>query len=93
MSFILSKSTFWDKFKQQLNERQVKIIERMMRAGKKGFEGGMSAKKYMTLTGVSKATATRDLQHLLAIDAFKQVGSGRSVRYDLNFPSPASGKV
>lgn len=55
-----------------------------MQAGIKGFKGGMSAKKYMAITGVSKATATRDLQHLFAIKAFRQIGSGRSVRYELN---------
>jgi Fic family protein len=49
------------------------------------FEDGMSAKKYISITGTSKATATRDLQHLLLINAFKQIGSGRSVRYELNF--------
>ncbi len=41
----------------------------------------------MTITNTSKATATRDLQHLVAIKAFKQTGSGRSVRYELNFTS------
>jgi Fic family protein len=44
----------------------------------------MSAKKYMSITGTSKATATRDLQHLFAINTLKQIGSGRSVRYELN---------
>jgi Fic family protein len=56
-----------------------------LHAGIKGFEGGMSAKKYMAIANTSKATATRDLQHLLAIGAFKQHGSGRSVRYEINF--------
>lgn len=83
VSFILSTSIFWDKFKDLLNPRQIKAIKRMMQAGTKGFEGGMSAKKYMVITDTSKATATRDLQQLLAIGAFKQIGSGRSVRYDL----------
>lgn len=38
----------------------------------------------MKLTGTSKATATRDLQQLLALQAFTQIGSGRNVQYDLN---------
>ncbi len=83
ISYILKKSRFFDKYKDMLNERQLKVVQRMMRAGVKGFEGGMSAKKYMKITGTSKATATRDLQHLLAIEAFIQIGSGRSVRYEL----------
>jgi Fic family protein len=84
INFILKKSAFFDAFKDKLNERQLKAIQRMMQAGVKGFEGGMSAKKYMAITDTSKATATRDLQHLLAIKALKQIGSGRSVRYELN---------
>lgn len=84
INFILKKSAFFDNFKEVLNERQLKVVRRMMQAGTKGFEGGMSAKKYMVITDTSKATATRDLQHLLAIGAFKQMGSGRSVRYELN---------
>lgn len=84
IDFILKKTVFFDTFKNVLNERQLKVIKRMMQAGRKGFEGGMSAKKYMSITGTSKATATRDLQHLFAINAFRQIGSGRSVCYELN---------
>lgn len=84
INFILKKSVFFDTFKHAFNERQLKVVQRMMQAGTKGFEGGMSAKKYMSITDTSKATATRDLQHMHAIGAFKQIGSGRSVRYELN---------
>ena len=84
INFILTKSVFFDIFKDLLNDRQLKVVKRMMQAGVKGFAGGMSAKKYMTITDTSKATATRDLQHLVAIHAVKQIGSGRSVRYELN---------
>ncbi len=84
INFILKKSKFFDTFETVLNERQLKAIQRMLKVGVKGFEGGMSAKKYMVITDTSKATATRDLQHLVSINAFKQIGSGRSVRYELN---------
>jgi Fic family protein len=83
INFILRKSLFFDKYQNTLNDRQLKVINRMLRDGEK-FKGGMSAKKYMSIAGTSKATATRDLQNLLAIGAFKQTGSGRSVRYELN---------
>jgi Fic family protein len=56
----------------------------MMQEGIRGFEGVMSAKKYIAITDISKATATRDLQELLAMQALKQIGSGRSVRYEIN---------
>jgi Fic family protein len=84
ISFTLKKSMFFDRFKNSLNERQLKVVQRMIQAGTKGFEGGMSAKKYMKIATTSKATATRDLQSLFAIKALKQIGSGRSVRYELN---------
>jgi Fic family protein len=47
----------------------------------------MQARKYIAITGASKATATRDLKHLLDIGAFTLVDSagGRSTRYALNF--------
>lgn len=84
INFIIKKAHFFDKFKDVLNERQMRVIKRMLQAGIKGFEGGISAKKYMSITGTSKATATRDLQHMFAIKALKQIGSGRNVRYELN---------
>jgi Fic family protein len=83
INFTLKKARFFDKYKDNLNERQLKIIKRMLQEGAKGFEGGMSAKKYMSITDTSKATATRDLQELLALNILTQIGSGRSVRYEL----------
>ncbi len=85
INFILKKSLFFQAYENKLNERQMKVIKRMMQAGIKGYEGGMSAKKYMSITGISKATATRDLQHLLEINALRQCdGCGRNIRYELN---------
>jgi Fic family protein len=84
VDFILKKSKFFDRFKNSLNERQIKAVRRMLDAGPEGFEGGMNARKYVSLTKASKATATRDLQHLLELRAFIQEGGGRSTRYSLN---------
>jgi Fic family protein len=84
INFIIRKAKFFDTYKEKFNERQMKAVKKMMDAGIKGFEGGMSAKKYMAITDASKATATRDLQDLLEKNALQQIGSGRSVRYELN---------
>ena len=65
----------------------------MMQAGTKGYEGGMSAKKYMIITSVSKATATRDLQDLVEMQALIQIGEGRSVRYEVNLQNKNNNKV
>ncbi|MCB4234356.1 hypothetical protein LDL59_02420 [Kaistella anthropi] len=56
----------------------------MMEQGEEGFEGGMTAKKYISINKTSKATATRDLQQLAEMNAFIKVGAGRSVSYELN---------
>ena len=85
VEFILNKTKFFDRFKDQLNERHLKVIRRMLDAGASGFEGGMSQKKYVAITKTSTATATRDLKYLSDIGVLKQVGGGRSTRYDVNF--------
>lgn len=85
IDFALKKTKFFDRYQGTLNERQHKAIVRMMREGPNGFEGGMSAKKYMAITHTSKATATRDLQDLLEKGIFMtRGGGGRSTSYDLD---------
>ena len=56
----------------------------MLDAGPDGFEGGMNARKWISITHASKATATRDLQDLAEKGIFISVGGGRSTRYELN---------
>ena len=87
VDFTLRKARFFDRFQTQLNERPKKVINRMFEAGPNGFEGGMNARKYISITGTSKATATRDLQQLLEIGAFILEGNagGRSTGYKVNF--------
>lgn len=84
IDFTLKKTKFFDRFKDQLNERQLKGIKRMLEEGPKGFEGGMTANKYISLTKTSKATATRDLQQLSEMGALIVEGGGRSTHYVLN---------
>ena len=80
--FIIKKTQFYDDHGDQLNERQAKVIKRMMKSQR--FEGGMTAKKYMSITKVSKATATRDLQILFEQGILVRSGGGRSVSYQVN---------
>jgi Fic family protein len=81
--FVLRKAKFFQRFENELNERQLKIVRRMFEAGPDGFTGGMNARKYVALTGASKATATRDLLQLARIGALHPLGGGRSTRYVL----------
>jgi len=67
--------------KSQLNERQLKVFERMAQEGSKGFAGGMSAGKYQKIAHTSKATATRDLAEMVGLGVLIRLGEGAGVRY------------
>ena len=82
--YTLEKVKFLDRFKPQLNERQIKVITKMMEYGIEGFKGGMTAKKYVSITKTSKATATRDLQDMVEKQCLILKGAGRGVHYKLN---------
>lgn len=82
--FTLNKTKFMDKFKSEMNERQSKAVLKMFENGVSGFEGGMTAIKYVSITKTSRATATRDLQDLTEKNILTPRGEGRSRSYDLN---------
>jgi len=82
--FSLQKTVFFDIYGDVLNQRQLKAINKMFDAGYMGFEVGMTTKKYIGITRASKATSTRDLQHLSEIGALHSFGKGRNVHYFLN---------
>ncbi|MGB3774367.1 MAG: Fic family protein, partial [Leeuwenhoekiella sp.] len=83
VAFTLKKARFFDRYGKQLNERQLRAVQRMLEEGPQGFEGGMNARKYVGITKASKATATRDLQDLVGKGIFIPMGGGRSTRYEL----------
>lgn len=84
IEFALKKAKLFDRYKEKLNERQLKTVRKMLDTGIDGFEGGMTAKKYMSITKAAKATATRDLHELVEIGLFLPFGGGRSIHYILN---------
>lgn len=86
LDFTLQKTRFLDHFKDLLNDRETKAIQKMLETGPDGFEGGMTARKYMSITKTSKATATRDLRHLAEIKCLVASGGGRSTSYILSIP-------
>lgn len=83
VDFVLRKTRFFDQHRDQLNQRQLRVIQRMLEEGPDGFQGGMNARKYISLTKTSKATATRDLQALVALGIFIPKGGGRSAGYEM----------
>lgn len=80
----LEKARFWHAHQdKELSPRQRKMLNVLLDAGPGGFEGGMSTKKYESLTGASRATSSRDLTELEHKGLLLRVGSGRSTRYCL----------
>jgi Fic family protein len=87
IEYLVQKTKFWDKYREYaLNKRQIKVINKILDIGSENFEGGISTKKYISLTKVSKATAVRDISHLVDLGCIKQIegSSGRNVRYKLD---------
>ncbi len=84
VDFVFNKTRFYDSFSSQLNKRQSKMVSRIFKEGRKGFEGGISTKKYESITQCSNRTASRDLSDLLNKGIISKLpGRGRSVRYQL----------
>jgi Fic family protein len=84
VDFYVAKAKLYEKLRGQLNERQEKVLARMFREGINGFRGGLSAENYISITKTSRATATRDLQELVALGALTKTGELRHTRYYLN---------
>jgi Fic family protein len=83
IEFLIAKTAFLDRLRGRLNPRQEKALLRMLREGPKGFAGGLSAGNYMSITGASPATATRDLADLMEKQALTRTGEKRHARYHL----------
>ena len=64
-----------------INERQQKAMKKLLDAGPKGFEGGMTTRKHQRISQTSTPTAARDLIELERLGLLKKYGAGRSTRY------------
>ena len=83
----LDKARYWATHSaDQLNERQRKVLQKLLDAGDGGILGGLTAEKYCKITGTSKATATRDLADLLQKQALILRGVGKATKYYANVP-------
>jgi Fic family protein len=84
----LVRGRIWQEHKHlALNERQRRVLNRMLEAGPGGFEGGLTQRKYVGMTGAACATAWRDIDDLLGKGLLvKGAGADRSTYYDLAIP-------
>jgi Fic family protein len=88
--FLIEKTRLLDRLRGRINPRQEKALIRMMAEGPDGFEGGLSAHNYRTITDATSATATRDLAELVELGALVRVGERRYSRYHLSIATKAS---
>lgn len=93
IEFLIEKTKLLDRLGGGINGRQKKALVRMLEEGPAGFEGGMSAGKYGTITGASPATTTRDLADLVEKRALVREGERRHARYRLTIPLRAVAQV
>lgn len=88
----IQKKRFWEQDRaSDLSGRHRKVLQRLLDAGDGGFEGGLNAEKFIKMTGVSKATATRDLGDLVDRGLLRKLGEGKAVRYYVNVPGWSHG--
>ncbi|KRP55868.1 Fic family protein [Pseudomonas trivialis] len=83
---VLDKTRFWQRHHDTaLSAEQLKVLNRLLDAGEKGFEHGISAAQYQAVARVSKATATRHLADLLEKNCLVRLpGGGRNTRYQVS---------
>lgn len=68
-----------------LNDRQRKVIRKMLENFPDDFIGGLTNQKYVTMTKVSSETSKRDIKDLVVKKILVQnEGGGRSTSYQLN---------
>lgn len=80
----LDKNRFWGEVQvrfPQLSATERKALNKMYDVGPEGFASGISTEKYVNLTGVSRATAYRELTQLTEWALLTKTGNGRGTRY------------
>ena len=81
----LAKAKFWAAHAgKSVSKAQAKTLNSLLDAGPRGFEGGLTTRKYVSLAGVSRATAYRDLVSLVGAGMLASQGQGKRTRYFIN---------
>ena len=89
VGFVLAKTRFYEAYGDQLNERQARMVSRVFAEGLRGFEGGITTRKYEAITKCPNRTASRDLSDLVAKGILIPLpGGGRTTRYELTTVEP-----
>lgn len=83
VDFYIARTKLYQRLRGQFSARQEKAIARMFKEASTASRG-LSAENYISITKAPRATATRDLQHLVAKGALTRTGELRHTRYHLN---------
>jgi len=77
----LRKARFWERYaRQPLNERQIKVLNRVM----ENFQGKLTSSKWAKIAKCSQDSAGRDIKDLIGRGALrKDPGGGRSTSYSI----------
>ncbi len=91
ISKVMAKASFWKRYADvEINGRQRKVINLLLDAGSGGFEGGLTTRKYVSITKTSRVTAYREIADLLGKGLLRQnEGKGRNASYDIDWESSA----
>ncbi len=85
---VMSKTKFWDKVRHiTLNQRQLKVLSKLLEYDEGEFQGDLTSKKYVAMTKTSLATAKRDIQELLKHGCLYQIEGtqGRNIKYNIAY--------
>ncbi|PWE19549.1 DUF4172 domain-containing protein [Aliarcobacter skirrowii] len=87
LNYIVEKTKFWDEHREdELNVRQIKVLNRLLDIGSENFKGDLTKSKYVKIANTAETNASRDIADLLAKGCIKQVEgtTGRGTKYTIN---------
>jgi Fic family protein len=85
LEHVFLRARFWQRHaRTQLSERQRKAVARLLNAGRGGFEGWLTTRKYVGMTRASRATAQREISDLVEKGVLRKTSAGgRSTSYEV----------
>ncbi|WP_323590641.1 Fic family protein [Aliarcobacter butzleri] len=87
LSYIVDKTKFWDAHRgDELNARQIKVLNKLLDIGNENFKGDLTKKKYVKIANTAETNASRDLADLLEKACIKKVEgtTGKGTKYTIN---------
>ena len=87
LNYIVEKTKFWDAHREdELNSRQIKVLNRLLDIGSENFKGDLTKAKYVKIANTAETNASRDIADLLLKGCIKKVEgtTGRGTRYTIN---------